>query len=69
MWNRSSKKSSKEKSEQDTNPKVEGFASAQAADDLWVTAYIGLDDGQVHGLMIERGTLVEELPQEEPVNG
>ena len=33
MWNRSSKKSSKEKSEQDTNPKVEGFASAQEAYD------------------------------------
>ena len=33
MWNRSSKKSSKEKSEQDTSPKVEGFASAQEAYD------------------------------------
>ncbi|MGN0773829.1 MAG: hypothetical protein ACI4MP_08600 [Candidatus Ventricola sp.] len=41
---------------------------AQAADDLWVTAYIGMDDGQVHGLMMERGTLVETLPQEAPVN-
>lgn len=41
---------------------------AQAEDDLWVTAYIGMDDGQVHGLMMERGTLVEKLPQEVPVN-
>lgn len=42
---------------------------AQVEDDLWVTVYIGQDDGQVHGLMMERGTLVEELPQEAPVNG
>lgn len=41
---------------------------AQAADDLWMTVYIGMDDGQVHGLMMERGTLVETLPQEAPVN-
>ena len=33
MWNRSSKKSSKKKGEQDTSPKVEGFASAQEAYD------------------------------------
>ena len=33
MWNRSSKKSSKKKSEQDTSPQVEGFASAQEAYD------------------------------------
>ena len=42
---------------------------AQVEDDLWMTVYIGQDDGQVHGLSLERGTLVDELPQEEPVNG
>lgn len=42
---------------------------AQLEDDLWLTAYIGLDDGQVHGLVMERGTLVDELSQEVPVNG
>ena len=44
-------------------------ACAQVEDGLWLTVYIGLDDGQVHGLALDRCTLVDELPQEEPVNG
>ena len=44
-------------------------ACAQVEDGLWLTVYIGMDDGQVHGLALDRCTLVEELPQEEPVNG
>lgn len=44
------------------------MANAQVKDDLLAIAYIGLDDGQVHGLSLERGTLVETLPQEETVN-
>lgn len=44
------------------------MANAQVKDDLLAIAYIGLDDGQMHGLSLERGTLVETLPQEETVN-
>ena len=42
---------------------------AQASQDYWVTVYIGKDDGQVHGVEIQRGTLVEQLPSDAPVNG
>ncbi len=36
---------------------------AQAADDWFFTLYIGSDDGQLHGLELTRGTLVDELPE------
>lgn len=53
-----------------TNWGENGMARAQVEDTLWLTVYIGLDDGQVHGLSLERGALVEKLPgEEEPVNG
>lgn len=43
---------------------------AQLTDDLWMTLYIGTDDGKLHGMEIKRGTLVEQLPQDDmPVNG
>lgn len=46
------------------------MVNAQVKDDLLAIVYIGLDDGQVHGLSLERGALVEKLPgEEEPVNG
>ena len=38
-------------------------------DGLWLTAYIGENDGALHGLQLESGTLVDELPKELPVNG
>lgn len=44
-------------------------ASAQVEDDVLAIAYIGKDDGQLHGLSLERGTRVEALPEEEPKNG
>lgn len=44
-------------------------ARALLEDGLWLTAYIGEDDGCLHGVSLERGTLVEHLPQEEESNG
>lgn len=44
------------------------MARAHLEDGLWLTAYIGGNDGALHGLELESGTLVETLPQEMPVN-
>lgn len=41
---------------------------AQVEEDMWLSVYVGGDDGQAHGLMMERGTLVDVLPQDVPVN-
>lgn len=40
---------------------------AQVEEDMWLSVYVGGDDGQAHGLEMERGTLVEEIA-EEPSN-
>ena len=45
------------------------MARARLEDGLWLTAYIGENDGALHGLQLESGTLVDELPGEQPVNG
>ena len=34
-----------------------------------LTVYIGLDDGEEHGLELQRGTLVETLPAQGDGNG
>lgn len=44
-------------------------ARALLEDDLMLTVYIGLDDGEEHGLELQRGTLVETLPAQGDVNG
>lgn len=36
---------------------------AQIAENYWMTVYIGADDNQVRGMNVDRGTLVETLPQ------
>ena len=42
----------------------------QVETDLWLTVLVGGDDGLVHGVEIERGEAVENLPDDElPVNG
>lgn len=39
-------------------------------DDLWLTVFVGGDDGRVHGFELRRGDSVEQLPQDDmPVNG
>lgn len=42
---------------------------AQVAQDMWITLFIGKDDGQTHGWSLERGTLVEALPSNDDHNG
>lgn len=43
---------------------------AKVEDGLWLTVYIGQDDGQAHGLVLESGTQVDVVPDsKEPVNG
>lgn len=41
---------------------------AQIEENYWMTIYIGRDDGCERGLCLERGTLVDVLPQDVPVN-
>jgi len=39
-------------------------------DDLWLTVFVGGDDGRVHGFELQRGETVETLPEDDmPVNG
>lgn len=39
-------------------------------DDLWLTVFVGGDDGKVHGFEIQRGNTVKTLPEDDmPVNG
>ena len=46
------------------------IARAQLGEGEWLTVYIGCDDGQVRGLELSGGTLVEALPEDHmPVNG
>ena len=43
---------------------------AQLQEDVWMTIYIGTDDGRLHGVQLTRGALVEALPEDAiPVNG
>lgn len=42
----------------------------QVADDLWLTVLVGGDDGQMHGVELERGETTQTLPEDNmPVNG
>lgn len=41
---------------------------AQIEENYWMTIYVGRDDGKEHGLALERGTLVDVLPDDTPVN-
>lgn len=41
---------------------------AQVSQDMWMTLYIGKDDGQTHGWSINRGTLVDVLPDDKGNN-
>jgi len=42
----------------------------QVADDLWLTVFVGGDDGQLHGAELQHGQTTDVLPEEAmPVNG
>lgn len=43
-------------------------ACAQIAQNEWITVFVGSDDGQVRGLSLDCGTLVDQLPQEPTAN-
>ena len=43
---------------------------AKVEENFWLTVYVGGDDGKVHGIEIQRGDTVDQLPEEDmPVNG
>lgn len=42
----------------------------QVEDDLWLTVFVGGDDGRIHGFELQRGETVEALPEDNmPLNG
>ena len=46
------------------------MARTQVDDDLWLTVFVGGDDGKVHGFEIQRGKTVDTLPEDDmPING
>jgi len=45
-------------------------ARAQVAEGEWLTVFIGKDDGREHGMEIQCGKTVDQLPGDDmPVNG
>ena len=46
------------------------MARTQVEEDIWLTVFVGGDDGKVHGFEIQRGDTVGALPADDmPVNG
>lgn len=46
------------------------MARTRLEDELWLTVFVGGDDGKVHGFELQRGETVESLPEDNmPVNG